>query len=180
MLNVDNIALLVIDIQGKLAQLMHQKEILFANAKRMIKGAQVLDIPMIWTEQVPEKLGQTTPEIAELLAGSAQPIGKSSFSCCGDGPFMETFKAINRPQVLVLGIEAHICVYQTVLDLVDMGREVYVVADAVSSRVVENKQIGLDRMKEAGATLTSTEMALFELLRVAEGEKFRAITKIVK
>jgi nicotinamidase-related amidase len=180
MLTIDNTALIVIDVQGKLAQLMYQKETLFANVKRMIKGAQVLDIPMIWTEQVPEKLGQTTPEIAELLVGSAQPISKSSFSCCGDKTFMEAFKALNRHQVLLLGIESHVCVYQTALDLLDMGYEVQVVTDAVSSRVVENKQIGLDRMKETGAMLTSTEMALFEMLRVAAGEKFKAITKIVK
>jgi nicotinamidase-related amidase len=180
MLNVKDTALIVIDVQGKLAQLMHQKECLFANVKRMIKGAQVLDIPLLWTEQVPDKLGPTTPDIAELLADSTQPISKASFSCCGHAPFMEAFKSLGRHQVLLTGIEAHVCVYQTALDLLDMGYDVQVVTDAVSSRIAENKQIGIDRMKEAGATLTSTEMALFELLRVAEGEQFKAITKIVK
>jgi nicotinamidase-related amidase len=180
MLNVKDTALIVIDVQGKLAQLMHQRERLFANVKRMIKGAQVLEIPLLWTEQVPDKLGPTTPEIAELLADSTQPISKASFSCCGHAPFMEAFKSLDRRQVLVTGIEAHICVYQTALDLIDMGYDVQVVTDAVSSRIAENKQIGIDRMREAGATLTSTEMALFELLRVAEGEQFKAITKIVK
>lgn len=180
MLNVKDTALIVIDVQGKLAQLMHQRERLFANVKRMIKGAQVLDIPLLWTEQVPDKLGPTTPEIAELLAGSVRPISKTSFSCCGHPPFMEAFKTLDRRQVLVTGIEAHVCVYQTALDLLDMGYEVQVVTDAVSSRIAENKQIGLDRMQKAGATLTSTEMALFELLRTAEGEQFKAITKIVK
>lgn len=180
MLNLDSSALIVIDVQGKLAQLMYQKEILFANLKRMIKGAQILEIPIVWTEQVPQNLGQTTPEIAELLAKSARPISKSSFSCCGNQPFMETFKSLNRKQILLTGIETHICVYQTALDLLNLGYEVHVVTDAVSSRIAENKQIGLAQIKEAGARLTSTEMALFELLRIAEGDPFKQITKIVK
>lgn len=180
MLTIDNTALIVIDVQGKLAQLMHQKEDLFANLEKIIKGIQVLEIPIVWTEQVPEKLGQTTPEIAQLLANTAEPIAKSSFSCCGHPPFMDALKPLNRKQVLLTGIETHVCVYQTALDLLKLGYEVQVVTDAVSSRASENKQIGLERMNEAGATLTSTEMALFELLRVAEGPQFKEITKIVK
>jgi nicotinamidase-related amidase len=159
---------------------MHQKETLFANLERMIKGAQILDMPTIWTEQVPDKLGETSSEIRNLLLESTQPIAKVSFSCCGNAPFMDQLKALKRQQILLTGIEAHICVYQTALDLLNLGYEVQVVADAVSSRIAENKQIGLERMKEAGARLTSTEMALFELLRAAEGPQFKAITKLVK
>jgi nicotinamidase-related amidase len=159
---------------------MHQKETLFANLERMIKGAQVLDMPIIWTEQVPDKLGETTPEIGKLLLESARPISKVSFSCCGNEPFMAQLKTLHRQQILLTGIETHICVYQTALDLLNLGYEVEVVADAVSSRIAENKQLGLERMKEAGARLTSAEMALFELLRAAEGPQFKAITKIVK
>jgi len=180
MLTVDNTALLIIDVQGKLAQLMHQKEKLFANLEKIIKGAQVLELPLIWTEQVPEKLGPTSPELAELLIRSAQPISKASFSCCGVEPFVSALAQTKRRQVLVAGIETHICVYQTSVDLLAQGYEVQVVADAVSSRTTENRQLGLDRMHSAGAVLTSTEMALFELLRVAEGDKFRQISKIVK
>lgn len=180
MLTVDNTALLIIDVQGKLAQLMHQKEKLFANLEKIIKGAQVLELPLIWTEQVPEKLGPTSPELAELLIRSAQPISKASFSCCGVEPFVSALAQTKRRQVLVTGIETHICVYQTSVDLLAQGYEVQVVADAVSSRTTENRQLGLDRMHSAGAVLTSTEMALFELLRVAEGDKFRQISKIVK
>jgi len=180
MLNVDNTALLVIDVQGKLAQLMYQKDNLFANLEKIIRGAQVLEIPIIWTEQVPEKLGQTTPAIAELLVKSAEPISKASFSCCGIEPFMTELQALQRRQILISGIETHICVYQTAVDLLDMGYEVQIVADAVSSRTAENRQIGLERLKEIGAIITNTEMALFELLRIAEGDKFRQITKIVK
>jgi nicotinamidase-related amidase len=180
MLNLNNTALVVIDVQGKLAQLMSHKETLFDNLQKIIKGAQVLELPIIWNEQLPEKLGPTTSEIADLLANTTQPIAKSSFSCCGNPPFMDALKATQRKQVLLTGIETHVCVYQTCRDLLDLGYEVQVVSDAVSSRSPENRQIGLERMHEAGATLTSTEMALFELLRVAEGPRFKEITRIVK
>ncbi len=180
MLTLNNTALVVIDVQGKLAQLMTQKEALFENLQKVIKGAQTLELPIIWNEQLPEKLGPTSPEIAELLNQSAQPIAKTSFSCCGNPPFMQALQAAGCKQVLLTGIETHVCVYQTCRDLLDLGYEVQVITDAVSSRTPENRQIGLERMKEAGATMTSTEMALFELLRVAEGPKFKEITKIVK
>ncbi|MBN1991737.1 MAG: hydrolase [Anaerolineae bacterium] len=180
MLKVNNTALIVIDVQGKLAQLMYQKEELFAHLEQIIKGCQVLAIPIIWTEQVPEKLGPTLPEFAELLAPNGDPLAKSSFSCCGHQPFMAALQALERKQILLTGIETHVCVYQTALDLLEAGYEVQVVADAVSSRTKQNRKIGLERMKEAEAKLTSTEMALFELLRVAEGDQFRQIARIVK
>jgi nicotinamidase-related amidase len=180
MLTITNTALIVIDVQGKLAQLMVQKESLFANLERMIKGAQTLGIPIIWTEQAPDKLGETTPELKEILIETARPISKVSFSCCGNESFMAELKRLNRKQVLLTGIETHICVYQTALDLLKLDYEVQVVTDAISSRVAENKQLGLERMQEAGARLTSAEMALFELVRVAEGPQFRAVAKLVK
>jgi nicotinamidase-related amidase len=180
MLTTANTVLIIIDIQGKLAHLMFQKETLFANAEKIIQGAQVLEIPIIWTEQVPEKLGPTIPELAGLLAESVRPISKACFSCCDQPSFMAELAALDRRQVLLAGIETHICVYQTALDLLQAGYEVQVVADAVSSRTAENRQLGLQRMQAAGAILTSTEMALFELLRVAAGPKFKAINQIVK
>jgi nicotinamidase-related amidase len=180
MLSVDNTALIVIDVQGKLAEIMHDKENLFANLERVIKGVQVLNIPIVWTEQVPEKLGPTLPQFSELLAGSSNPIPKSSFSCCGVAPFTDTLKSLGRQQILISGIETHVCVYQTALDLLAAGYEVQIITDAVSSRSPQNLHLGLTRMKEAGAVLTGTEMALFELLRVAEGSQFKQIAQIVK
>ncbi len=180
MLTPDRTILLVVDVQGKLASLMHQPERLLANLEKLIKGAQVLEIPVLWTEQVPAKLGPTVPELGRLLEGSAAPIAKASFSCCLHPPFMAALQATGRRQILVAGIETHICIYQTTIDLLEAGCEVQVVADAVSSRTAENRQIGLDRVQAAGAALTSTEMVLFELLRVAEGPKFKEINKIVK
>ncbi len=180
MLTIDNTTLLVIDVQGRLARIMDQSETLFANLERMIKGAQILGLPSIWTEQVPKMLGSTLPEFSELLIESSPPISKSSFSCCGEPTFNDALTATNSKQILMTGIESHVCVNQTTLDLLEQGYEVQLVTDAVSSRTAENKATALARMKTAGATLTSTEMALFELLRVAEGDRFRAISRLVK
>ena len=179
MLITENTLLLLIDIQGKLAHLMHDKAMLFNNLQKLIKGVQILDVPILWVEQNPAGLGPTIPEVADLLP-DVEPVSKMSFSSCRNDRFLQALKALNRNQVLVAGIETHICVYQTAADLVAMGVEVQVVTDAVSSRTAENKAIGLQKMTDAGAMLTSVETALFELLRVAEGEPFKAILNIVK
>ena len=179
MLKMENTVLLLVDIQGKLAHVMHEKERLFDNLQKLIKGIRVLGIPVLWVEQNPDGLGPTIPEVADLLPDST-PISKMSFSSCRNDRFLQALKNLDRNQVLIAGIEAHICVYQTAVDLVDMGVEVQVVTDAASSRTPENKAIGLQRMRDAGAGLTSVETALFELLEVAEGETFKAHLKILK
>ncbi|NLI17523.1 MAG: hydrolase [Actinomycetales bacterium] len=179
MLPVDSTILVLVDVQGKLAQLMHERELLVANLGRMVRGAQVLGIPIIWNEQVPEKLGPTIPEVAELLTGLA-PLPKNAFSCCGNPAFVDRLEETGRRQVVLVGIETHVCVYQTARDLLSGGYAVEVVADAVSSRTEANWRIGLDRVRQLGGGITSTEMVLFELLGVAEGERFRAIQRAVK
>ena len=179
MLKMENVSLLIVDIQGNLAHAMHEKELLFKNMQKLIKGIQVLGLPILWVEQNPQGLGPTIPEIADILS-NIQPISKMSFSSCRNDRFMQALKALNRKQVLIAGIEAHICVYQTAADLVDLGYEVQVVTDAVSSRNLVNKEIGLQKMRDSGVSLTSVETALFELLKVAEGEQFKEILKIVK
>jgi len=179
MLTPENTALIIIDVQEKLSCVMYEREILFNNIQRLIKGMQVLDIPIIITEQNPKGLGATVPEVANLLP-NLQPIPKLSFSCCGDERFLRQLEGLNCKQVLIAGIEAHVCVYQTAIGLLNLGYKVHAVVDAVSSRTVENKKIGLKKMSSAGARLTSIETALFELLKVAEGEKFKAISKLVK
>ena len=179
MLNVENTCLIVIDVQGKLAQLMHEKEDLFQNLKVLIRGCRILQVPVIWTEQIPENLGPTTTEIAELLLPE-KPISKKSFSCCGESVFMKSLEKVARKQFLLTGIETHICVYQTAADLLQMGHEVQIVTDCVSSRTAKNKQIGIEKMQHCGGILTTTEMALFELMKVAEGTAFKQIIKIIK
>lgn len=179
MLKIEDAVLLLVDIQGKLAHLMHDKQLLFDNLQKLVRGIQVLGIPIIWVEQNPIGLGPTIPEVADLLP-TVNPISKMSFSSCRNDRFLQALRNFNRQQALIAGIETHICVYQTTADLVDLGVEVHVVADAVSSRTAENKAIGLQKMRDAGARLTSVETALFELLEVAEGEPFKEILRIVK
>ena len=179
MLKIEDAVLLLVDIQGKLAHLMHDKQLLFDNLQKLVRGIQVLGIPIIWVEQNPIGLGPTIPEVADLLP-TVNPISKMSFSSCRNDRFLQALRNFNRQQALIAGIETHICVYQTTADLVDLGVEVHVVADAVSSRTTENKAIGLQKMRDAGARLTSVETALFELLEVAEGEPFKEILRIVK
>jgi len=179
MLNPENTALTIIDVQEKLSRVMYEKEMLFESIQKLIKGIQVLDIPVIVTEQYPKGLGPTIPEVSNLFP-NFQPIPKISFSCCGNERFLQELNDLHRKQVLIAGIETHVCVYQTALDLLSLGYEVQVVTDCVSSRTPANRDIGLNRVSQAGAIPTSTEMALFELLKVADGERFRAISKIVK
>ena len=179
MLSIENTALLIIDVQEKLFQVMLHKEALSENLRKIIKGAQVLGIPLLVTEQNPIALGTTIPELKNLLS-HIQPISKFSFSCCGEQKFLNKLSALNCKQLLLAGIEAHICVYQTALELLEKGYDVQVLADCVSSRTEENKKLGLERIKEAGGSVTSVEISLFELMRIAEGVTFKEISKIVK
>ncbi|MDA8096521.1 MAG: hydrolase [Clostridia bacterium] len=179
MLSTENTALLVIDIQGKLAHTMYSKEIFFENVRTMIKAAKVLSLPIIWMEQYPKGLGPTIPEIAGCLDG-LKPIEKITFNSCLNDSFVRSLASLNRRQLIVTGMETHICVYQTVMGLLNADYEVHVVTDAVSSRTPENKTIGLEKMKTGGAHMTSTETVLFELLQIAEGPEFREILKLVK
>jgi len=179
MLEIENCSLVVVDVQGKLAQIMYEKEQLFKNIQILIKAANILSIPILWCQQVPKALGPTIPEIAELLLG-VEPINKACFSCTGHEQFNDKLKQLDTEQVLICGIETHICVYQTAVDLHRKGFEVNVVSDAVSSRTLENKQIALERMSCEGCKLSSVEMALFELLKTAEHLHFKEIAKLIK
>lgn len=179
MISRDAAVLVIIDIQGNLAQAMFDKENLFLNTVKLIKGFKAMSLPMIVTEQIPEKLGPTIPQIARELEG-LNFIPKESFSCWDEINFKKQIEALNRKQVVLLGIETHICVYQTALDLITKGYNVHLVADCVSSRTPENRTIGIDAMKSAGAYITSTEMVLFELLRTAADPQAKEIFKIVK
>ena len=124
MLSTDNTVLVIVDVQGKLAQLMADRETLFRNLQRMVKGALALELPILWVEQLPQKLGPTIPEVADLLPGH-QPIAKSSFSCAGNEAFNAALAGLGRKQILLVGIEAHVCVYQSALDLLQAGYQVW-------------------------------------------------------
>jgi nicotinamidase-related amidase len=179
MLERDRTVLVLIDVQGKLAEAMCEKEALVQNLRRLVLGAQAMKLPIVWTEQIPAKMGPTIPALAELLAGQC-PLPKVAFSCCGEPVFLNALEATGRTQVLLCGIEAHVCVVQTAADLVARGFHVEVVGDAVSSRTAANRQLGLDKARAAGAGITGVETCLFELLKTAAAPEFRDILKLVK
>ncbi|MBN1291540.1 MAG: hydrolase [Candidatus Latescibacteria bacterium] len=179
MLDKNNVILIVTDIQGNLAQLMHEREALFKNVGILIEGIKALDIPILWIEQYPRGLGPTVPEVASHLDGY-EPLPKKTFSSIRNQAIKERFESFKRNQVLLTGIETHVCIYQSAMDLLARGIETHVVSDAVSSRTALNKQIGLDKIARAGGHITTVETALFELLKVAEGDTFKKIIKLVK
>jgi nicotinamidase-related amidase len=179
MLTTDNTVLVIIDVQDRLVRVMPDKERLVQNLQKLIKGVRVFNIPVIMTEQYPAGLGPTLPEITGLLP-DVKPIDKFCFSCWDDERFRQELESLKRQQVLIAGIEAHVCVYQTAMDLRGKGYEVQVVVDCISSRDQQNKEVCLTRMTNAGIDPTTVEMALFELLKVAQGDKFKQISSIVK
>jgi len=171
--------LAVVDVQERLLPAIFEQQRVVQNTVRLIQGAGVLQIPIFATEQYRKGLGATVPEIAGAIPGFA-PMEKLAFSACGAAGFIPALKQKNVSEVLLCGIEAHVCISQTCLDLLDEGFRVFVVADAVSSRTPENYRFGLDRMRAAGAVLVSTEMVLFELLERAGTDEFKQILNLVK
>jgi nicotinamidase-related amidase len=174
-----NTALVVVDIQERLLPAMFEKERVVQNAVRLIKGAAVLGVPVLATEQYRKGLGATVPEVAGAIPGFA-PMEKFAFSACVADGFTAALKAKAVSNAILCGIEAHVCVSQTCLDLLDQGIRVFVAADAVSSRTAENYRLGVERMRAAGAVIASTEMVLFELLEKAGTAEFRQILELVK
>lgn len=179
MLKVEDTALVLIDVQGKLAKIVHESEELLINLQRLVKGAQLLEIPILWLEQYPKGLGPTAEEIKQHLA-EMSPIDKMTFSACKNEKFQDELQQLGKKSFLVAGIETHICVYQTASELLNDGNHVEVVVDGVSSRTSANKEIGLEKMKSLGASVTSVEMALYELMETAEHPKFKEISKLIK
>ncbi|MHC4552474.1 MAG: hydrolase [Planctomycetota bacterium] len=179
MLTPETTCLIVVDIQEKLHKVMHNKDQVECNSVVLVKMAQALNIPILRCEQVPKALGPTIQPIWSLL--NDEPVfEKTSFSCCGQTEFNAKLDQIKPKTALLCGIEAHVCVFQTAMDLIEKGINVHVVADATSSRTNENKQIALHRMGNNGVALSSTEMCLFELLKDSTHEKFRELAKLIK
>ncbi len=176
---VDDTLLLVVDIQGKLARLMHDSERMIAQCRILIQACRKLPIPIVWAEQLPDKLGPTVPELAEVLDG-VECRSKSSFGCCGDPELMAAIEQSGRRHILLCGIETHVCVWQTAAALCNRGYPVHLIADAVSSRSVFNRDIAFRRMETASVHLSNVEMILFELMVNANHAKFRDITGLLK
>jgi nicotinamidase-related amidase len=169
-------ALTVIDVQEAFRPVIPHFDQIARNVAILVQAARALDVPIAPTEQYPKGLGRTVPEVAEHLPDWMKPTEKMSFSAArADG-----FDIYGRTQVLVCGIEAHVCVAQTVNDLLERDVEVHVARDAVASRTEENREVGLRKMERAGAVITSVETALFELLGSAESPAFKQVQALVK
>jgi nicotinamidase-related amidase len=172
-------ALAVIDIQERLLPAIFEGDRVVQNTVRLIKGARILGVPVLVTEQYKKGLGATTAAIAAQIEGLAQ-MEKIAFSACGAAGFNQALKAKKISDVILCGIEAHVCVSQTCLDLLDKGFRVFVVVDAMSSRTTDNHFIAVERMRDAGGVVVSTEMVLFELLEKAGTDEFKQILTLVK
>jgi len=179
MLASPDCALALIDVQTPLARLMYEHARLLDNLVRLVKAAQLFAVPILWLEQNPRHLGRTVPELSALLSAQS-PIEKMAFSACGEPAFLRQLEQLNRPTVILCGIETHVCIWQSARDVLDRGYAVQVVSDAVSSRTPENRALGLQRCEKAGAVITSTEMLLFELLGTANAPQFKDILRLVK
>lgn len=170
--------LLIIDVQDKLLGAMPDAGALVRDISFLAKAAKLLDIPVIATEQYPKGLGPTTAALVPLLG--VPPVSKLAFSCMGCDPFKELLATTGRREVVVVGIEAHVCVLQTTLDLLEAGNDVYLPADACESRRGSDKQIALRRLERAGAIVTTAETTVFEWLRGADHQAFKAVSQLVK
>jgi nicotinamidase-related amidase len=175
LLERDRTALVVVDVQEGFRPVVGEFDAVARNAGLLVQGARILDVPVLVTEQYPRGLGETVPEVADHLDGAPR-LDKVEF----DATEVEGFDLAGRDQVLLCGIEAHVCVAQTVAGLLDRDLDVQVATDAVSSRTAANRRAGLAKIEASGAMLTSTEMALFELLGRAGTPEFKEVQALVK
>ncbi|MBI2677437.1 MAG: hydrolase [Candidatus Koribacter versatilis] len=187
-LAVERTALVVVDIQEKLLPPIHEKERLLRNAQLLLRLAGVLNLPVLATTQYAKGLGPTVPQVAELFPASTQPMDKLEFGCFGNEAFCGAVRDLghNRDALLVCGMETHICVLQTVLGALKEGYAVHVAADACGSRPTPgddkalNWRLGLERMRDAGAVISSTEAAIYELLRGSGTAEFKRMLAYLK
>ena len=173
-------AVLVVDVQSRLTPAMPEETLarVIKYSRALVGAARELGLPVLATEQYPKGLGPLVPEIRDVLP--SPPLEKVHFSCGADPAFAAALERTGRRQVIVCGMETHVCVFQTVRDLVAMGYEVHVCADAVSSRTEEHRRVGLELCRQAGAVVSLAETAIFDLLHRAATDEFRKVSPLVK
>jgi len=179
LLDKEKTGLVVVDIQTKLLSAMGKKERVAGNAVKLVHLARLFDMPMVLTEQNPARIGPTIPEIKDILPSYA-PIEKLDFDCCSLDPFIEQLKLNDIINIILTGIESHICVFQTCVSLIKKGYIVHVPRDAVDSRTEENWLTALNLMEKAGAVITSTETVIFQILKRAGTKEFKEMLKLIK
>lgn len=170
---------LIIDFQERLVPHMMNKELMLEKTKILLMGLQILEVPIIISEQYTKGLGLTVDQVKELFKEFAG-MEKISFSCFDDKSISDKIKSIGKKNVIIAGIEAHVCVMQTAIDLIENGFLPVIVEDCVSSRNINDKNLAMQRMMQAGALITTTESLLFELTRFAGNDQFKSISKLVK
>lgn len=178
--DIDDAILVVVDVQERMMRAIADADRVIGSIATLCRGMITLGVPILVTEQYPAGLGQTAPVIREALGEAYQPLEKNTFSAAKDRDFLQAFEASGRHQVLICGVETHVCVYQTARDLHNLGYTVEVIADAVGSRTAENREIAMERLKHHGVDFTSVEMSLFDLMVSAEHENFREISGLIK
>jgi len=169
----------VVDIQQKLAPAMTEGTVALANNVKLLQAAIELDVPYLVSEQYPKGIGHTVDELASLIDKSFV-VEKMTFSCLGEDHIRKVISQTGKKQIIVSGMETHVCVLQTVLDLLNAGYQVFVVADSVASRTNANKELGLGRMRQCGAQIVTTEMVLFEWLERAGTAEFKKVLPLIK
>ena len=179
LIDADLSTLLVIDIQAKLNPVMFDAARAPGGAAQLLKGAEILDVPTLVSEQYPNGLGGTVDALQDLLPQGGV-LEKNAFSCMADVNFRESFDQLGKTQAILCGIEAHICVLQTALELLARGIDVFVVDDATASRTPENHRAGLERVRDAGGHIVTVEMVLFEWLKQSTGPEFKQISQLIK
>ena len=179
MITQDNCALLIVDIQGQLAEMMDDYQNFIKQTIALVKMAKILSLPIVWLEQYPQGLGKTVPQLAELLS-DIEPLEKFTFSGLGTQTIKEQISNSTRSHWLVCGIEAHICVYQSVRDMLNLGYKVEIVSDCIRSRDPKNRAMAIERMISQGAQQTSFEMCAYELMQSAKNPAFKQLLPIVK
>ncbi len=172
--------LVIVDVQERFMPVLFEPKRLVEACRLLISGAKILGLPILVTEQLPEKLGSTVQELKEVLGGDYRPIVKAEFSAFANETFRRTFASTGRTQLIVCGIEAHVCIRQTILDALDLGYDVFVVEDATSARYEFLWRSGVQSCVEAGAKRVNAEAVLFELMKTAEHNRFREVQAIVK
>ena len=180
MLEIETTVLAVIDVQGKLSGIVHEHEKVLTQIQHLINAAKAFSLPILWSEQAPDKIGGTVESVKHLLYPLIKPIPKRSFSCWGCPEYVEGLNKVNRRQILVTGIETHVCIYQTAHDLHAHGYEVHVIADAVSSRQEFDHQIAVARMRGEGMIINTMETVICELLKTADHPKFKEVIAHLK
>lgn len=179
-LNREKTALIVVDIQEAFRNVIPEFATITTQTALAVQGFQILDLPIIVTEQYPKGLGRTAREILEVLPEDFEFVEKTAFSSCGSSAFLEKLQKTGATQIVLAGLETHICVNQTAHDLLNENYEVHILQDCVASRLSQNKEIALQKLHASGVIPSSVEMALFELMRDAKHAKFKEIQKLVK